>query len=156
MYSSNAYKCINDPLREQEKPHPFAFTTYFVAEAVHKLRLAIPRSEQRKRKDFWRGMKNVVAREFEQNGGGTELGCMSTSTSLEVVSGYAKSEQPLVMHIVSESFLSCGAEITWLSVYPTEAEALFPPLTYLKFDRKTQIKNSKGSIIHVTPIWSGL
>jgi hypothetical protein len=51
VYSSNAYKCINGPLREQEKPHPFAFTTYLVAEAVHKLRLAIPKSEQCKKKD---------------------------------------------------------------------------------------------------------
>jgi hypothetical protein len=27
--------------------------------------------------------------------------------------------------------MSCGADIQWLSMYPEEAEVLFPPLTYL-------------------------
>jgi hypothetical protein len=38
LYTSQAYKCINDPLRSCTKHHPFAATTLFVSEALKKLR----------------------------------------------------------------------------------------------------------------------
>jgi hypothetical protein len=85
------------------------------------------------------------------NEGGTELGCMSTSTSKEIVAGYALSTQPLVFCIISEGFMSRGADISWLSVYPKEAEVLYPPLTYLKYVRRRKIKNSAGFVVDVRP-----
>jgi hypothetical protein len=47
--------------------------------------------------------------------------------------------------------MSCGADISWLSVYPTEAEVLFPPLTYLKYIKMAPIQNSDGFVVTVRP-----
>jgi hypothetical protein len=107
---------------------------------------------------FWRGMKNLELTEEFMTLGITELGCMSTSTSMDTVAGYAKSEQPLIFRLVSEDFMSCGIDIGiiigWLSVYPSEAEVLYPPLTYLKYMGQRPIKNSRGIVVDVKPTMS--
>jgi hypothetical protein len=66
------------------------------------------------------------------------------------------SKKPLVFRIISEDFMSCGADVSWLSVYPTEAEILYPPLTYLKYAYagETPIKNSIGMVVDVVPTFS--
>jgi hypothetical protein len=76
---------------------------------------------------------------------------MSTSTSKKIVAKYAKSTKPLVVCVISDGFLSCGADVSWLSVYPGEAEILYPPLTYLKFIKMTPIANSSGHVVYVEP-----
>jgi hypothetical protein len=64
IYTSNAYKRINDPLRNGERPHPFAATTYFLSEALKKLRAVNAQgTEAQQRKEFWRGMKVRVEHE---------------------------------------------------------------------------------------------
>ena len=40
---------------------------------------------------------------------------------------------------------------SWLSVYPAEAEVLYPPLTYLRYVKSTPIKNSQGVVVDVRP-----
>ena len=61
LYTSQAYKRINDPLRNGEKPHPFAATTYFLSEALKKLRVVNAQgAEAQQRREFWRGMKVVA------------------------------------------------------------------------------------------------
>jgi serine/threonine protein kinase len=62
LYTSDAYTCINGPLRNgcgTAKPHPFAATTLFLSEALKKLRTlnAVNSAEITKRKEFWRGMR---------------------------------------------------------------------------------------------------
>ena len=37
-----------------------------------------------------------------------------------------------MLKVVSTDLTVCGADIKWLSMYPGEAEVLFPPLTYLR------------------------
>jgi hypothetical protein len=91
--------------------------------------------------------------DFIKNGG-AELGCMSTSTNKDIVANYAMSHQPLVFRVISGGFMGCGAEISWLSMYPAEKEILYPPLTYLKCVRITKIKNSVGVIADVSPHFS--
>jgi hypothetical protein len=155
LYSSQSYKCINDPLRRGDKPHPFAATTYFLSEGLKKLRsINATATKVQQHKEFWRGMKDLELNDKFKRQGGTELGCMSTSTSKEIVAGYANSAQPLVFRVKSSGFMSCGADISWLSVYPNEAEVLYPPLTYLKYLRTTPIKNSGGFVIDVEPTFS--
>ena len=82
--------------------------------------------------------------------GGTELGCMSTSTSQSMAEDYAQSDQPLLFRIISISFMSRGADITWLSVYPNEQEILYPPISYLKFLKQT-IQHSTRFVIDMEP-----
>ena len=69
--------------------------------------------------------------EFLKNGG-TEFACLSTSASRDVAFTFAQSALPLVFKFESEDFASRGANIAFLSVYPNEREALYPPLTYLR------------------------
>jgi hypothetical protein len=99
-------------------------------------------------------LQNLKISEDFKIEGGTELGCMSTSTSMKIVAGYAKSKQPLVFRVVSDSFMSCGADVSWLSVYPAEKEILYPPLTYLEYVGTTPILNSSGVVVDVKPSFS--
>ena len=64
--------------------------------------------------------------------GGTEFACLSTSASPEIARKFADSECPLVFKFVTPDFMSRGADIAFLSVYESEAEVLYPPLTYLR------------------------
>ena len=64
--------------------------------------------------------------------GGTEFACMSTSASQAVACDFAASRFPLIFKFVTPDFMSRGADIAFLSVYESEAEVLYPPLTYLR------------------------
>ena len=107
--------------------------------------------QAQKQKEFWRGMQNLELTEEFRLHGGTELGCMSTSEQKHVVAQFAQSAKPLVFRVVSDDFMSCGADVSWLSVYPAEAEVLYPPLTYLRYVKTTPIKNSQGVVVDVRP-----
>lgn len=72
--------------------------------------------------------------------GGTEFACMSTSASEDVALTFARSECPLIFKFFSTSFMSRGADIGFLSVYPHEKEYLYPPLTYLRSIRNENEK----------------
>ena len=63
---------------------------------------------------------------------------MSTTTDLRVAVEYAQSNHSLLFKIVSPSFMTTGADIQWLSAFPSEAEILYPPLTYLKPTGRTE------------------
>ena len=77
-------------------------------------------------------MKDLgLTMEFLQKGG-TEFACLSTSASKDVAVNFAVSELPLVFKFETTDFTSRGADISFLSVYPSEQEALYPPLTYLR------------------------
>ena len=52
---------------------------------------------------------------------------------------------------VSDDFMSCGADVSWLSVYPAEAEVLYPPLTYLRYVKSTPIESSQGVVVDARP-----
>ena len=38
-----------------------------------------------------------------------------------------------MLKICPSTFMQCGADVSFLSVYPDEQEVLYPPLTYLQF-----------------------
>ena len=44
MYTSSSYPCFNKPLRDRQKPHPFAMSVYYLADALKKLRAVGARS----------------------------------------------------------------------------------------------------------------
>jgi hypothetical protein len=96
-------------------------------------------------------LQNLEISEGFKLQGGTELGCISTSTSKEIVAGDANADQPLVFRVVSGLFMSCLFDVSWLSVYPAEKEILYPPLTYLEYGSTTPIPNSSGVVVDVPP-----
>ena len=82
---------------------------------------------------LWRGLKNVQMRDEFMQKGGTELSLMSTTGHLEVAMQYAASgENSLLFKLRTNTYHERGADVSYLSVYPSEAEFLYPPLTYLR------------------------
>jgi hypothetical protein len=67
---------------------------------------------------------------------------MSTTEDRAVAEKFAKSKAPLLLKLEASSFMACGADISWLSMYPAEKEVLFPPLTYLRVVEQDKKKAS--------------
>ena len=102
---------------------------------------------------YWRGLKDTrVQNEFMELGG-TECAPMSTTNELAVAMEYSASKHPVLMRLLTESFMQRGASLAFLSCFPAEAETLFPPLTYLKPSCKYTITvKERGATIRVTII----
>ena len=66
--------------------------------------------------------------------GGCELGCMSTTTNMEVAKGFAMGDKPLIFKYTTKNAVERGADIKFLSVFPNEKEVLYPPLTFLRYE----------------------
>lgn len=147
LYTSSSYARVNDPLRTDPptRPHPFAATAHFITEGIKMLRaVAASLPDAHETRIYWRGMRDIgLTMEFMQKGG-TEFGCLSTSASKDVATNFAASALPLIFKFETKDFTSRGADISFLSVYPAEKEALYPPLTYLRAV-KTE-KETLGSI----------
>ena len=154
LYTTSAYKHINNPLRDQKRrsanrQHPLAATVICIQEGIKKLRNVVSLIEEERRSSggiakaetavLWRGMKNLyVNNEFLQYGG-TELAPMSTTTSFEVAVQYGTcATGSLLFKIVVPTALQHGADLRWCSAFPGEAEVLYPPLTYLKSRKRHQ------------------
>ena len=87
---------------------------------------------------------------FMENGG-AEMACMSTTSSKAVAMSFAGEKCPVLFKYSSRSFMSDGAEIDFLSVYPGEREVLYPPMTYLNpVKRYTEVVD--GTLITVVVV----
>ena len=64
-----------------------------------------------------------------------------------LASRYAASSNPLLFRIKVDSPMDMGADIDWLSIYPSEQEVLYPPLSYLQPIFQQSIKFTTGSVI---------
>jgi len=136
LYSTAAYKSINNPLRDTARTaeHPFPATVFMLSDAVKKLR-AVRATDGRAATDAvvaYRGMRNMELPERFVSEGGTEYAPMSTTTSLSVALKYALSRRSLLFRISAPSFMQAGADLGFVSAFPTEAELLYPPGTYLR------------------------
>ena len=148
FYTSHSFECINMPLRDHDRtvPHPLPALTTCIQTGLKKLRaLGAGDSSSRKTVILWRGFYDMqMTSEFLANGG-TELAPMSTTPDVRVAVRYAinKPEKDLapslLFRIVTHNNLQRGADVQWLSMFPGEAETLFPPLTYLQATGKTHV-----------------
>lgn len=59
--------------------------------------------------------------------GGVELGLMSTSTSKHAAMEYAKRSPVKLLFEIQQGMCARGADVSWLSMYPSEDEVLFAP-----------------------------
>ena len=135
VYTTAAYESLNSPLRDRERkePHGFPLTLTLLKEAIGKLRaLEAPSATVEQAYDLFRGMRNVVATEDFIVEGGTDLAPMSTTSDFAVALRYCAGENALLFVLHTDSFMSRGADIAYISCFPQEAEYLFPPLTYLR------------------------
>jgi hypothetical protein len=80
---------------------------------------------------------------------------MSTTTDIGTAASYSISRESLIFKIVIKNKLQHGADLKWVSAFPTEAEILYPPLTYLQPTGRTQIievDEHRFTIVEVAPI----
>lgn len=61
--------------------------------------------------------------------GGAECAFLSATTEKEVAVGYASNSKSKVLLEINQAYVDRGADLSWLSQYPFEAEVTFPPLT---------------------------
>ena len=177
LYTTSAYKFINNPLRDQNRrsenrQHPMAATVICIQEGIKKLRNVVSLNEEERRSSggiareetavLWRGMKNLYVNNEFLLYGGTELAPMSTTTSFNVAVQYGTcATGSLLFKIVVPTALQHGADLRWCSAFPGEAEVLYPPLTYLKSRKRHQEivceeNNIVVTIIEVEPDLSAL
>ncbi len=153
LYTTAAYAEINDPLRHRvgggvrdggnggvaPTAHPFPVLVNFINEAIRQLRAVHADSEDALQPmALWRGMRDIAEppEPFLEHGG-TELAFMSSTTQLQVALEYAllgasTTSNCLLLKMKTRTFIERGADLAYLSCFPTEAEVLFPPLTYLR------------------------
>ena len=104
----------------------------YIAEGIKKLRaVGAQQSSANQAVDLYRGMKNLAVNDEFVEGGGSEAAPMSTTPDPAIAVAYGQSSNALLFKIVAKSFMSCGADIQFLSAFPGEKEFLYPPLTYL-------------------------
>ena len=138
VYSTSVYKYMNAPLRDDRRYDkrekvPLPSLTYYADEGIRKYRAVRARvSGDQRNVVLWRGMRNVKVTDEFMRLGGTELAFMSTTSDLKVAVRYSLSRHSLLFKLVCPNFMSIGAELDWLSAFPSEAEVLFPPLTFLQ------------------------
>lgn len=138
LYTTAAYKLINDRLREGDDAapqHPLPMTVLCLDSGVKKMRIAKDDGSTEEM-IVWRGIRDTKVPPNFLRGGGTELAPMSTTLSLETAIHYSKSDYPMLMRITSERWAHRGTDVTWLSAFPKEREMLFPPRSVL-FPKKS-------------------
>ena len=105
---------------------------------------------------LFRGMKNLdVGSDFvDEHAGGTEMAPMSTTTDLAVAVHYGVGPESLLFVLTINNYVQMGADVSWLSAFPAEAEVVFPPLTYLQPTGRTEIikyGSYKFKVVEVQP-----
>ena len=109
LYTTAAFKSINDPLRDFERlarkeKHPFALTVVLIAEAVLKLRaVGAQGPEAHKKVLLYRGMRNVDLPERFYEEGGSEVSHTSRTGLLLGVSATLRSMLLVLSPIRSSS-----------------------------------------------------
>ncbi len=83
-----------------------------------------------------------------------QLAPMSTTTDFTTAAEYSigNSGQSLIFSIVTKHSLQRGADLQWISAFPTEAEVLYPPLTYLEPTGRTQVIPVKTYICTIVQV----
>ena len=124
-------------------PHPLPALVMCISDGLKALRALDPESDQATSIiEYYRGFTDMQVTEEFRGTGGTELAPMSTTTDVEVACGYAvrkgKTDGALLMKIVTENNLQRGADLRFLSMFPGEAETLFPPLTFMQPTEKEE------------------
>ena len=132
LYTTKAYLLINNPLRdlgrhERGEAHPLPVTVAFLAEAIRRLRaVGAKMANARSPVVLYRGLANRTAPPAFFKEGGTEHAPMSTTNDLSVAVRYSASRSSVLLRMVTKSFIERGADISYLSAFPEEAEVLFP------------------------------
>lgn len=160
LYTTAAFRHINDPLRDMErrnagKPHPLPLIVSLIEEACKKLGAAEAMEAGANQPiDLFRGMRSVVLPPNFLDSGGVEIAPMSTTTDLKVAMEYSMSASSVILRIKTSSAIKRGVGVKWLSAFPAEEEILFPPLTHMQATaalEKFALEGQAWTIVTVEP-----
>jgi hypothetical protein len=148
FYTSHSFHAINKALRANNKPHPLPATVMCINDGIKNLRALDAESEKATAViELYRGFNDMQETDEFKKLGGSEAAPMSTSTDLLVSCGYAvrmgETNGGLLMKIITKNNLQRGADLTFLSMFPGEAETLFPPLTFVQPTGRVQVMEVK-------------
>jgi hypothetical protein len=153
LYTGPMFKIYNTVLRDVENHRgQFVTTIHALNSAVLKLSKLQPACK------VYRGVKGgILPQQFWQRNdhgvrGGIELAFMSTTTDREVALLYAQPNRAGQCSMVFEiqmGMIDRGAEISWVSQYPNEAEILFAPLTGLEMVGEPKVHSGKVLLIEL-------
>mmetsp|Transcript_30784 Transcript_30784/g.50910 ORF Transcript_30784/g.50910 Transcript_30784/m.50910 type:complete len:184 (+) Transcript_30784:92-643(+) len=136
LYSMAPYKSINTPLRDTARatPHGLAVTVMLVQGAVKKLRaVGATAADSNVEMVLWRGMAGVQPQQEFLSQGGTDVAPISTTTELKVAVRYSSSTSSVLLRLRAKSFMSHGADISYLSAFPAEREFLYHGTHHSRF-----------------------
>lgn len=166
LYTTSCYQSLNNPLRgldnqfkprplSREQPHPFPVTVHLLTEAIKRLRAVEGEAATMNQPvTLWRGLRGMrMSQEFQKDGG-SERAPMSTTSALEVAVKYSASACSVLLKLETESFRERGADLSFVSAFPAEAEVLYPPLTHLRPTgrmQKVEVEDTLFTIIEVKP-----
>ncbi len=144
FYTSHSFHAINKALRANNKPHPLPATVMCINEGIKNLRVLDAESANATAViELYRGFNDTQVTDEFKKLGGSEAAPMSTSTYLLVSCGYAvrmgETNGGLLMKIITNNNLQRGADLTFLSMFPGEAETLFPQLTFVQPTGRVQV-----------------
>ena len=102
---------------------------------------------------LWRGLKSThLSSRFKQEGG-TELAPMSTTSNIDVAIKYGTcTAGSVIFKIQVPDAMASGADLSWVTAFPGEAEVLYPPLTFLRPTGRIQTVKSWVSGAEVTVV----
>jgi hypothetical protein len=159
------YVHYNGVLRGAYTRNLYTTTIHLIASGLLKLRniTALPARVDGE-SVVYRGMGEMAlppdffAKDSQGFAGGVEAAFMSTTTSKGVALHYSKtgdkplSEQHLrVLFVFPVGERSLGADVSWLSQFPNEAEILYPPATHLQIVGEPRLDDNGVSVITVRP-----
>ena len=166
LYTTNCYRGLNNPLRgldadyaprplSADSPHPFPVTVHLLTEGIKRLR-AVEGAAASKNDHvvLWRGMRSLQVSDDFMREGGSEKAPMSTTRELDVAVRYSASACSVLLKLETSNFRERGADLSFLSAFPGEAEVLYPPLTHLAPIRSQEVKTVEGvsfTVIEVRP-----
>jgi len=85
-----------------------------------------------------------------------QLAPMSTTTDMKTAIDYSISKESLLFKIVTRNKLQRGADLQWVSAFPSETEILYPPLTYLQPTGRTQVVQVDACRVTVVEVYPTL
>ena len=118
--------------------------------------------------DCWRGMRDLRVTSTFLSEGGSEVAPMSTTSDVGIALKYAlrdvggsgdserRSNASLLFRVRTRSFMQRGANLSFLSTFPTEAEYLYPPMTYVRPTGPTHevaFDEVRFTVVDVEPIF---
>ena len=85
--------------------------------------------------------------------GGVEAAFMSTTTDIDVAKNFAtrngniESDQASMLFVIRMGMIDRGADVEWVSQFPTESEIVFAPLTGLEVVSHPKLDDQRKTII---------